>query len=152
MSPAARLLVRFAPPVVWMAVIAGLSSHYFGGDETGPFFVAVVGRLLPWAGPATLAALHVVARKLGHVVEFAILARLWLRTLAPGRPWARAALLAVVLAALYAVVDEARQGLAPNRSPSAWDVLIDTAGAVLAVVGRYQGGARDRGPGARRPG
>jgi hypothetical protein len=32
-------------------------------------------------------------------------------------------------------VDEARQGLAPNRTPSVRDVGIDTVGAMLAMVG-----------------
>jgi VanZ family protein len=129
---------RFLPPVLWMAAIAVFSSELFGADRTGGYVLALLTRLLPWAGTETLHALHGLIRKLGHVVEYGILATLWLRALAPGgatgRASARAAWWAVGLSAAYAGVDELRQGLAPNRSPSASDVLIDTAGAALAVV------------------
>lgn len=134
-APPSRLgpsrLTRFGPPVLWMGVIAVLSGGLFGADETASWVLPVLRGLLPAAGPATLHALHAALRKLGHVTEYAILAALWVRAL-EARP--RAAVWAVGLSALYAVIDEARQGLAPNRSPAGTDVLIDTAGALLAVA------------------
>jgi VanZ family protein len=124
-------LARFGPPVLWMAVIALLSGGLFGGDETGAWLLPILRGLLPAAGPATLHAAHAALRKLAHVTEYGVLAALWVRAL-EARP--RAAVWAVGLSALYAVFDEARQGLAPNRSPAVTDVLIDTAGALVAVA------------------
>jgi VanZ family protein len=121
-----------------MAAIAVFSSEWFGADRTGGYVLAVLARLLPWAGPETLHLLHGLLRKLGHVVEYGILAALWLRALAPGgavgQASARAAWWAVGLSVAYAGVDELRQGLTPNRAPSGVDVLVDAAGAALAMV------------------
>jgi VanZ family protein len=117
-----------------MGVIALLSSRYFGSDETASVFQAVARILLPSATPERLAILHAVTRKLAHLTEYAILVMLWIQAFRPGRSGRRAACLAVVVAGLYAIVDEARQGLAPNRTPSAVDVAIDALGALLAAV------------------
>jgi len=127
-------LGRYAPPVLWMAAIAVFSSSLFGADRTGGLTLALLGRLLPGAGPDLLHGLHGLVRKMGHVVEYGILATLWLRTLAPGRAPGRAAVWAVALSAAYAAVDEAHQALTPNRSPAGADVLLDAAGAWLAVA------------------
>jgi VanZ family protein len=122
---------RFAPPILWMGVIAGLSSGFFGADETAGWILPVLARWLPGTEPAVLHALHAGLRKLAHLTEYGILAVLWLRAFGT-RP--RAAQWTVLLATLYAVVDEARQGLAPNRTPAVTDVLIDATGALLAVA------------------
>jgi VanZ family protein len=128
---AAAGLARFAPPVLWMGIIAVGSSSPFGADHTGGWMAALFGRLLAGASPLALAALHVALRKLGHLVEYGVLAVLWRRALAP-RPRAVAAALA--LAAAYAALDEARQDLVPNRTASPLDVLVDIAGAALALA------------------
>src|SRR6266853_6651556 len=60
--------------------------------------------LAPWAAPEQIAALHWLARKAGHVGEYAVLALLWRRALAPAG-WRGPFLLAVLTAAL----DEAHQ-------------------------------------------
>ncbi len=124
-------LTRFAPPLLWMALIALGSSSLLAGDRTAQWLPALLGRLAPWASPATLAAAHFGLRKLGHLVEFGILAVLWRRALAP---WSRAVPAALVLASLYAGIDEWRQGLTPDRVPAATDVAIDTLGALLGLA------------------
>jgi VanZ family protein len=127
-------LGRHVPPVLWMATIAVFSSGSFGADRTGGFTLFLLAHLLPGASPDFLHGLHGLIRKMGHVVEYGILAALWLRALTPGRPPGRAALWAVILATGYAAVDEVRQAFAPNRSPSVADVLLDGAAAWLAVA------------------
>ncbi|HSE95301.1 MAG TPA: VanZ family protein, partial [Methylomirabilota bacterium] len=111
-------LARYAPPILWMATIAVFSSGLFGADRTGGLTLTLLARLLPGAGPDFLHGLHGLVRKMGHVVEYGILAALWLRALTPGRAPARAAFWAVALATSYAAVDEVRQAFAPNRSPA----------------------------------
>jgi VanZ family protein len=124
------VFARFAPPVAWMAVIAVFSGGFFASDETGSWLLPLLARGFPGASAGQLHALHVAVRKLGHLTEYGILAALWLRAF-PGHP--RADGWAVFLSVLYAGVDEWRQGLAPNRSPSVLDVGVDAAGALVAV-------------------
>jgi hypothetical protein len=124
-------LTRFVPPLLWMALIALGSSSVLAGDRTAQWLPALLGRLAPWASPATVAAAHFGLRKLGHLVEFGILAVLWRRALAPSP---RAVPAALVLAALYAAIDEWRQGLTPDRVPAVTDVAIDTLGALLGLA------------------
>ncbi|MGH7320384.1 MAG: VanZ family protein [Candidatus Rokuibacteriota bacterium] len=123
---------RYAPPIVWMGVIAVLSGDLFAARETFRL-LRLLASVLPWASPTTLHGLHAGVRKLAHLVEYGILTALWLRALAPGRSPRGAARWAIGLAAAYALVDEARQSLAPTRSPALIDVAIDAAGAFLAV-------------------
>jgi VanZ family protein len=72
--------------------------------------------------------------KLGHMVIFGVLALLLWRALALTttlrRPW----VLALALAALYAITDELHQSVVPGRDPSLRDVGIDAAGALIAVA------------------
>lgn len=91
--------------------------------------------LFPHASHATLEAMHGAVRKLGHFTEylvFGILLAHGLRGDGPQRP--RHAVLAIVLAALYAVTDELHQLFVPGRTAAVGDVLIDTAGAALGQV------------------
>jgi VanZ family protein len=113
-----------------MGVIAFLSGDVLSAQSTGSLLLPLLAHLLPGADPARLHVVHVAIRKLGHLVEYGILAALWWRALAPGPGAARQA---VLLAALYAGVDEWRQGLGASRTPSVLDVAIDTVGAVIAV-------------------
>ncbi len=40
----------------------------------------------------------------------------------------------VAISVLYAALDEVHQSFVPSRAGSVWDVMIDTAGAVAAVL------------------
>ena len=81
--------------------------------------------------------LDMVVKKAGHAVLYGVLAWLYLGALrGEGPPADRTRLLAFGLAVLYAVTDEVHQSFVPGRTPSPWDVLIDGAGAALAVTRR----------------
>ncbi len=74
-------------------------------------------------------------KKGGHMTGYALLALALLHGLAPGKPTSRRHLvLAVVLAALYAVTDEFHQRFTPGRGPSVADVGIDTLGAMGGLL------------------
>jgi len=74
-------------------------------------------------------------KKAEHAPLSGMLAWLYLGTLrGDGPPADRTRLLAFGLAALYAATDEVHQSFVPGRTPSPWDVLIDGAGAALAVA------------------
>lgn len=110
-----RLLLLWAPPFLWMAVIFGISSQ----------------STLP-RGPDPL--LELVARKLAHLGEYAVLAILIARALAIGSASTRAVslpTLAIVLA--YAISDELHQGFVPLRTASPLDVGIDVVGGAVGL-------------------
>jgi VanZ family protein len=124
-----------------MVVMAVLSGERFGADHTSTWVLPLLQYAFPTANPSLLTGLHAAFRKMAHVMDYAVLALLWLRVLGAEGPRRRAGLWAVGLTAVYAVADEARQGLTPNRTPSARDVGLDTLGAILAVAAIDQLGA-----------
>lgn len=65
-----------------------------------------------------------------HVFLFGVLAILWLRALW-GRP--HAAIVALLLTALYALSDEFHQAFVPGRDASSLDLICDLAGAGLGL-------------------
>ena len=75
---------------------------------------------------------EVLARKLGHMAGYALLTGAWIWALAGRvrRPLAAAA----AISFLYAISDEYHQTFVENRSGTAVDVLIDSAGITLALL------------------
>ena len=74
--------------------------------------------------------------KSGHSIGYAILGGLLLRAFAGGRlrgiTWTRG-LLAIALATVYGVTDEAHQLVVPGRSADRYDVIADCVGAAIGV-------------------
>jgi VanZ family protein len=122
-------VLRFLPPLAWSALIAWFSRDAWGASSTTPLFEPWLRALLPWAAPEQLAAVHWLARKVGHVGEYAVLALLWRRALAP--PGWRAPL---ALAVLTGALDEAHQATTLTREGSGADVLLDSAAAAGALA------------------
>jgi hypothetical protein len=120
-----------------MGLIALGSSSLLAGDRTGRFLLTLLAHLAPWASAAAVDAIHFGLRKLGHVVEYGILAILWHRALSPAP---HAALTAFLLTAAYGCLDELWQGLYPSRTPAAGDVVIDAGGALLGLLAWTGGG------------
>ena len=111
-----RLLGRWLPPLCWMGVIFAFSSRPDLPHAPGPW-------------------LDLLLKKSAHAFAFAVLAWLYLRALrgdAPAAP--RLYLLSLLLTVVYAVSDEFHQSFVPGRHPAVTDVLIDTGGAMLALV------------------
>jgi VanZ family protein len=110
--PTAKVrLVSALAAVAWMALIFRLS--------------ALPGSAVPGKFGA-----------LGHYGLYAVLGALYLMALPANgrRPWL-AALLALALASAYGVTDEFHQSFVPGRVPDVADWLVDTAGALTAVLG-----------------
>lgn len=108
-------LLRWAPAVLWAALIFTLSS--------------IAG--LP-APPGGLTDKH------AHFVTYAVLCAclVWgLTDRAPARTTWPIAAAAVVLASLYGASDEWHQSFVPGRETSMRDLAADAAGAVLAGIG-----------------
>jgi VanZ family protein len=102
-----RALVLWGPAVAWMGVIFALSATPNLGTDLGL-----------WD--------HVL-RKLGHAVEYGILAVLvWRATRRPA--------VALVAASAYAATDEFHQAFVDGRVGTVADWAIDTAGAALGLL------------------
>ena len=78
-----------------------------------------------------LGSLNYFARKLAHIVEYAILAYLWLRSIctAPER-FHRCLVWSVLLTVVYAATDEVHQNFVPQRLGLWSDVVFDAVGAL----------------------
>jgi VanZ family protein len=81
-----------------------------------------------------LGSWDLVLRKLAHATVFGVLCLLWCRALRTTAPDARAFTAAWLLTLAYAVSDEWHQTFVTGRHGAPVDVLIDAAGATIAVV------------------
>jgi VanZ family protein len=120
---------------MWMGAIFMFSTSLFGSEATGSVLEPLVRYFFPSVSQGTLDAVHFLVRKAAHMTEYAVLALLWYRALRGGasKGAGRAAALAFVISALYAASDEFHQSFVPNRTPSAYDVLVDASGAAIAM-------------------
>jgi len=134
-----RVLSYWAPPVLVMALIWGLSTDAGSSENTSGFLEALLGTLAPGLlerlTAAQLYALNYAVRKAAHVTAYLVLGLLCIRGARFGRSGLSPRDLAVggAAAALYAVLDEIHQSWHPSRSASAGDVLYDWLGASLAL-------------------
>ena len=131
------LLKYWAPPIIWMSIIFLFSTDAFSGDNTGSLLWTVVSFIYPGATQELFDSIHFYVRKAGHFTEYAILALLLFRAFRSGARerwrllWGLSSLL---IAFLYASLDEFHQTFTRRRTGSVYDSLIDTSGAATALV------------------
>jgi VanZ family protein len=114
------------------------STDLLSDRQTSRFLGPVLRWLLPDISDAAVSGVQYGVRKVGHLVEYAILAVLVYRALRGSSPtkewlWRRAGW-AFAATVLYAVSDELHQAIVASRFGSGWDVLIDAAGAVFGLA------------------
>lgn len=114
------------PVAVWGAVIFALSTSAFTAANTAKIIDPIVVWFFPHISPSSLAVAHAMVRKCGHFTEYGVLYCLLVRGPMAGRPY-----LALMLCAAYALGDEAHQIFVPGRTPSLYDVALDTTGAAF---------------------
>jgi VanZ family protein len=114
-------------------VIFAASTSAMSGETTRRMLHAILPSSI---SPGLFEMIHYAVRKASHVVEYAIFGALLFRAVRGDRTgWSwRWALGAVIIAGMYAMTDEWHQSFVPTRTPSVWDVLIDTTGATVAQV------------------
>ena len=114
------------------------STAGFSSEQTSRYIVPLLHWLFPHAVPDTLALLHHLVRKGGHVGEYFVLSLFLLRGVRAGRREAHLtwALLVIAMVAGYATLDEWHQSWTPGRGGlELSDILLDTtAGAVAQVI------------------
>ena len=111
-----RILLSWVPALIWMSAIFAFSAS--------PSLPEAPGRVL-----------DVVVKKTAHVLEYGLLACLYLRGL---RRFSRNGeilrLIAVGLCLAYALSDEYHQSFVPGRNGRLLDVAVDGVGACGAMV------------------
>jgi VanZ family protein len=127
---------RFAIALFWLTLVLFLGSAHFAAQETGRIVIPTLKSLMPGAPFAQLQAIHMVLRKLAHVVEYAVLALLWYKAVhhVGGRTPRTAAWVALSICLVCAFADEAHQSMLPSRQGSARDFLIDAFGATAMLT------------------
>jgi VanZ family protein len=122
-------------PAIFVAMmISVFSTQYFAAEQTGGVILPVLHWLFPWATRRMLHLLHSGIRKAAHVTEFGIFSITVFRGVRAGRfgwkfNWAVTTL---VIAVLYAALDEWHQSFVLLRHATPRDVAIDAFGALLA--------------------
>ncbi len=131
-----KWLKHWWPALVWAVVISGFSTAAFTSDNTGNIIIPILRFFLPHASAETLDLLHHIIRKCGHLTEYFILSLLILRGIRAGAKGMRLrwALIAILLVAGYASLDEFHQSFVPGRTAAVGDVLIDTSGGAVALI------------------
>jgi VanZ family protein len=129
-----RWLRLWWPALVWAAVIFWFSTGTFTSENTAKIIIPVLHWFLPNVPQETLLIIHGLIRKTAHFVEYFVLSLLILRGLRAGRreshlAWA---VVAVLLVAGYAALDEFHQSFVPGRTAAVADVMLDTTGGVAA--------------------
>ena len=114
MASALRTATRWGPPLVLMAVIFAFSALPSDVAERG--FASVL------------------ARKMVHFAEYALLLALWWRALRSKLTPGLALGLAFALTVSYAVTDEVHQTYVDGRIGTPRDVAIDTLGAATSAA------------------
>jgi VanZ family protein len=143
--PYMRFVRAYLPVVLWMLVIFLGSTDLGSARNTSRF----IGPLLRWLKPDisddAIRVVQACVRKAAHVTTYAVLTALtWSarQRLRGGRPewkWSDARVVLAV-SVLYAISDELHQAFVSTRQASGLDVLIDTAGACLALFAIWTAG------------
>jgi VanZ family protein len=134
-----RTFLRYWLPVfIWLGVIFAGSTDIFSTEQTSRYLVPFLRWLDPQISPAAINAIQSAIRKLGHLIEYAILAALFWRALRNGTNLgARMSILFIAVwfvCGIFAVTDEFHQSFVASRTASTYDVLIDVCGALIGIL------------------
>ncbi len=143
-----NFLKHWLPVLIWLGVIFLGSTDMLSAEHTTRFLVPFLRWIDPQISFATLNAIQLGIRKLGHLTEYAILAMLLWRALRSGTRWQMKMsilfLVAALASAIFAASDEFHQSFVPSRTASPNDVMIDICGALIGLLGCLMFAARKR--------
>lgn len=129
----ASTLSPWLPVVAWMGLIFALSADTSSGETSGRLMALLKAVLGEFSSPESEEMIHLGVRKLGHLVEYAVLyALVWRARVRTGAGPGWKVPLAVCV--LYAITDEFHQAYVSNRVGTPTDVGVDAAGAALAAL------------------
>jgi VanZ family protein len=126
------------PVIAWMVLIFLGSTDVLSAEHTSRFLVPFLRWLDPHISLAALAQIQFAVRKLGHLIEYAILAMLLWRALRGATVWTAKTFILFLVTVLgcgfFAASDEFHQSFVASRTSSSHDVLIDICGALLGLT------------------
>lgn len=123
----------YTGPIIWMGIMFVFSTDVGSMSHTNSIFVPMIKFFAPEISRRELVILLVGIRKIGHIVEYAILSILWSYAFNQGKTeWSwRPVLSAIAVSLLYASLDEFHQSFVQSRTASFADVGLDGIGAIL---------------------
>lgn len=129
-------IIRYAPLILWIGVIAFLSSSNGSMAETSRFIEPILKFLLPNTSEETIRSIHAVIRKIAHVTEYSVLAFFAVRAMASAFDIRSKMkyILPLVLVAAIASADEINQSFDVARTGLPSDALLDTASGAVAII------------------
>jgi VanZ family protein len=136
-----QLIRAWWPAVIWAILISYASTDTFSSQNTGRFMNPLLQWLYPFVTQPQQDAINFFVRKCAHFTEYFVFYLLVLRGLALGRPgwsWSRA-LGAWCIVAAYSGLDEFHQSFIASRTASPWDSLLDSTGALIAMLTAFLG-------------
>ncbi len=128
---------RYAPLIVWLAVIFFASTSEFSAANTASWIEPLLRWLDPHITRQSIALIHLLVRKAGHFTEYAVLAFLAARAFmtSPNERLSSTWFIgAFLLVSLYAFSDEFHQSFVPSRTASIYDSFIDIAGGCTVLL------------------
>ncbi len=135
-----KFLRYWLPVIIWMVVIFVMSTEVGSSANSSRIIEPVVRWVKPDATPEQFEFAHFLARKLGHLSEYAVLALLLFRALKntlsakfASSSWQTAGI-TLFITASYAATDEFHQSFVASRTPAFGDVMIDSGGGLIALL------------------
>jgi len=129
---------RYAPLIIWMALISFASSNEFSAVNTSNVVRPLLLLLFPNITEESVRLANFLVRKAAHITEYAVLGWLAARALTGSSReflrlrWFQAGLLLIVF---HALLDEYHQSFVPSRTGSLYDSGIDIAGGLTGLIG-----------------
>jgi len=134
-----RILLAWLWVLGWGGLIWTLGGDSFSFTDTNETILPWLDWLTGDLDWRTRYRIYIAIRKSAHFIEYAILAILTFRaallSAARQTQLATAGWVALFIVTSLATADEARQAFSQVRTGSPFDILIDVAGGVLAVLG-----------------
>jgi VanZ family protein len=126
------------PLLIWGSLIFIGSTDILSAQQTSRFLFPFLRWLDPHISLAAINTIHTVIRKLGHVIEYAILAVLLWRSVGASQGFkAKTPNLFVTVwlaCGIFAATDEFHQLFVPSRTAASSDMLIDICGATIGLA------------------
>jgi VanZ family protein len=135
-----RRFFWFVPTIIWMVVIFQFSS------QEGVQSASISRKVTEYAAKllhetvlqdrdyeVIVEVLHPAVRKTAHMAEYAILYVLLFLSFFFSMLATRSAAVSIVIAFIYAIIDETHQTFVSGRSGQFYDVCVDMTGVLIAV-------------------
>ena len=120
-------IVTLLLTIAFVAAFAAFSITFLTHSNTFAVVEPIIRWLAPDASTAEVSRLHIMVRKMGHFLIPAI--AYFVLVIGPLRNRRYSAL---VLCAIFAVLDETLQAFTPARTASIYDVALDLSGVLLS--------------------